>query len=283
MTEKSKFTKREWIHLIITLSIVQGFVWWVSFQFAGNSSALGYVSFAGTLISIILAVLAIGYTYGESQQQKSSSTTLANQIESLVVIKDKLEIQAEALGEIKNLKSEITRFSENFDQQFTATNSRLNSFTEKFHIIDQHRSNPSAVVVNSTIDDEEKEKIFNKMFIENEFLFHATTLILVVAFFEKRRKYEDLPFSIQFFNEIDELELDEGSKSLLAGSAFQLSLMLERFQLLRRDLNTLDDIVINYFNKIINENFDELKPEFNGQTENILKKAKESIYYKKEK
>lgn len=107
MSEKNSFSKREWILFIIILLIIEGFIFWVSFQFAGNSSALGYVSFAGTLISIILAVLAIGYTYGESQQQKNSSNTLANQIESLIQIKEKLGNQIEIIEEISNLKKDV--------------------------------------------------------------------------------------------------------------------------------------------------------------------------------
>lgn len=127
MTEKTKFTKREWIHLIITLSIIQAFIWWISFQFSGSSSALGYISFAGTLISIILAVLAIGYTYGESQQQKNSSLTLVNQIEELVKIKDDLKIQADALESMQNLKNDITTFKEEVLNHFFETKNKIES------------------------------------------------------------------------------------------------------------------------------------------------------------
>lgn len=127
MAEKNKFTKREWIHLIITLSIIQAFIWWISFQFSGSSSALGYISFAGTLISIILAVLAIGYTYGESQQQKNSSLTLVNQIEELVKIKDDLKIQADALESMQNLKNDITTFKEEVLNHFFETKNKIES------------------------------------------------------------------------------------------------------------------------------------------------------------
>lgn len=125
MSEKNKFSKREWIHLIITLSIVQAAIWFVSFVYANNSSALGYISFAGTIISIILAVLAIGYTYGESQQQKSSSQTLANQIDELVKIKDSLKIQADALEDIKMVKNTVLSFSNKVDSHFIETQKQV--------------------------------------------------------------------------------------------------------------------------------------------------------------
>ncbi|MEJ7580617.1 hypothetical protein WKI22_08775 [Acinetobacter baumannii] len=127
MSEKSKFTPREWILSIIIMLIIEAFIFWVSFQFAGNSSALGYVSFAGTLISIILAVLAIGYTYVESQQQKNSSATFATQLDSLVKIKDKLQIQAEALDNIQNLKNDITDFKAEVFDHFSETKNKIES------------------------------------------------------------------------------------------------------------------------------------------------------------
>ncbi len=127
MSEKTKFTTREWILSIIIMLIIEAFIFWVSFQFAGNSSALGYVSFAGTLISIILAVLAIGYTYVESQQQKNSSATFATQLDSLVKIKDKLQIQAEALDNIQNLKNDITDFKAEVFDHFSDTKNKIES------------------------------------------------------------------------------------------------------------------------------------------------------------
>ncbi|MHC0019154.1 hypothetical protein ACW2B4_15530, partial [Acinetobacter pittii] len=127
MSEKTKFTTREWILSIIIMLIIEAFIFWVAFQFAGNSSALGYVSFAGTLISIILAVLAIGYTYVESQQQKNSSATFATQLDSLVKIKDKLQIQAEALENIQNLKNDITDFKAEVFDHFSETKNKIES------------------------------------------------------------------------------------------------------------------------------------------------------------
>lgn len=67
-----EFSKREWVFSIVIVSLVQAFVWYSAFVNAGSGSALNFISFAGTLVSIILAVLAIGYTYGESISQKKS-------------------------------------------------------------------------------------------------------------------------------------------------------------------------------------------------------------------
>lgn len=104
------FTKREWITLLILLSIVQAFFWYAVFENSQSASALSYVSFAGTLVSIILAVLAIGYTYGESLSQKSKSDGLAEQIKTLGGLIESVKIEAEALENIQGISKELTSF-----------------------------------------------------------------------------------------------------------------------------------------------------------------------------
>lgn len=167
MSDKTKFTTREWILSIIILLIVEAFIFWVAFQFAGNSSALGYVSFAGTLISIILAMLAIGYTYGESQQQKNSSATLATQLDSLVKIKDKLQIQAQALENIQNLKKDITDFKAEVFDHFSETKNKIesnNGFIKK--LIDGGDVNNQ--LLNNIQDIDVNSKLITKIFSESE-------------------------------------------------------------------------------------------------------------------
>lgn len=78
--KKGIFSTREWVFITIILALVQAGIWYVSFIDAKSASALNYVSFAGTLISIILAVLAIGYTYGESVAEKSKKDNIEDQI-----------------------------------------------------------------------------------------------------------------------------------------------------------------------------------------------------------
>jgi len=108
--QKKPFTKREWITLIVLLSIVQAFFWYAVFENSQSTSALAYVSFAGTLVSIILAVLAIGYTYGESISQKGKSDGLAEQIKTLGSLIESVEIEAKSLEKIQVISKELTSF-----------------------------------------------------------------------------------------------------------------------------------------------------------------------------
>ncbi|WP_180031373.1 hypothetical protein [Acinetobacter sp. YH12245] len=275
MGEKSKFTKREWIHLIITLSIIQAFIWWISFQFAGNSSALGYVSFAGTLISIILAVLAIGYTYGESHQQKNSSMTLANQIEGLVEIKEDLKIQAHALQDIQALKLELRHFSTKVEDHFTSTNNALHKFTTKFDNISKVEDYSSIESQNESTS----KTLFNKLFVPNDFKLNAVGLILFVLSFENKKYHSDAPVSLRFLQNIQEFEIEDAQRGVLYGFCFHLGLTLVRLGLANRDDNFIDESVKAYFNLLLNDYFDDLEHEFEGKFKYILEYAKKSTYY----
>lgn len=108
--ERRPFTKREWVQLIITLTIVQAFFWYAVFENSQSVSALAYVSFAGTLVSIILAVLAIGYTYGESVSQKNKGDGLASQISTLGSLIESVELEAKSLEKIQDISKELSGF-----------------------------------------------------------------------------------------------------------------------------------------------------------------------------
>lgn len=124
-----KFCKREWILFIIIISLIQGFVWYSAFVHAGSGSALNFISFAGTLVSIILAVLAIGYTYGESITQKNHSDTVVNQISKLNDAIDTISSQTESFNQIKDISNTLTQYSEKVDSKFERTHQEVRSIT----------------------------------------------------------------------------------------------------------------------------------------------------------
>ncbi|MCF0265966.1 hypothetical protein KW868_16080 [Acinetobacter guillouiae] len=275
MNGNAKFSTREWILSIIILLIVEAFVFWVAFQFAGNSSALGYVSFAGTLISIILAVLAIGYTYGESQQQKNSSDTLSNQISSLVKIKEKLETQADALEDIKELKSKLTNFSANVDNHFNNTYSKLNIFTDQLKSSHSQSKTQSKEIQN----DLNKNEIYDRLFIQQDFKINVISLILFILSFEETDYYEYVPVSLEYLESLEDLDINGFDKGVLYGFSYHLGLTLLRLGYANKDTGYLDQIVIEHFNYVIDNNFETLSTEFDGRIKPLLERAKKSKFY----
>jgi len=104
---KYVFTPMEFWLLIFLLLFVAIFVGYASFKNAGNGSALNYVSFAATLISIILALVAIGYTYGESVAERSKSDRLELEISKLTHVSDTLNHQSESIGRINEVADKL--------------------------------------------------------------------------------------------------------------------------------------------------------------------------------
>lgn len=278
MNEKTKFSKREWIHLIITLSIVQAAIWFVSFVYANNSSALGYISFAGTIISIILAVLAIGYTYGESHQQKNSSLTLANQIESLVAIKDKLEIQAESLSDIKHLKNTLENFSNKVDNHFFETNDNLKKV--KLDLIGFGKpSNEDKNLSTSEVSVDDKEAIFFKMFILPNRVFIDLSLILSVLYFEKYNS--NLNDHVGFVNGIIGQDPRDVNFAFIVGSFTTTSLFLEQMDFCNFETRDIYSSVLIRFNELVNSRYINLEKQGEGLGAKILDYALTSKYFKK--
>ena len=118
---KKPYSFREWVLVTVILALVQGSVWYVAFVHAKSTSALNYVSFAGTIISIILAVLAIVYTYLDSASAKTQGDTLANQIINLGKVIETIKIEADALSQISGLKKDLLAFSATFTAGITNT------------------------------------------------------------------------------------------------------------------------------------------------------------------
>lgn len=98
--------KLVWILVTVILMIIEAFVFYVSLIHSTNTSALGYVTFAGTIVSIILAVLAIGYTYGESVINKNNSSNIQKYITELNEAVKKIQDIVEN-NDLENIKIEI--------------------------------------------------------------------------------------------------------------------------------------------------------------------------------
>lgn len=107
MTGGKSFSRREWILLVVILLLMQFIVHWLSLKYGSSVSALGYVSFAGTVVSILLGLIAIIYAFVQSFTQANSVIEIREQVEKLIAAgddiaksKDDLHLSAVELGEI---------------------------------------------------------------------------------------------------------------------------------------------------------------------------------------
>ena len=98
--------KKDIIYVAIIGIIIINACWVLAWKYSESSSALNYVSFAGTLVSIILAILAIGYTYGESIRQSSQGDGVTDSIRNLVNVTTEIK---DASKELSTLALEINK------------------------------------------------------------------------------------------------------------------------------------------------------------------------------
>ncbi|HGY5264072.1 TPA: hypothetical protein ACNU2R_003483, partial [Aeromonas salmonicida subsp. salmonicida] len=87
-----KLETREWIFVILITVLIQFIIQASAWLYGENSGALGYLSFAGTAVSIILAVLAIIYSFLQSSAQEKSSLNISTQVAKLVDVVQNIEI-----------------------------------------------------------------------------------------------------------------------------------------------------------------------------------------------
>lgn len=181
---KRKWDERDWWFFISLISLLQACIWFLSYHYGTGSSALGYISFAGTLISIILAVLAIGYTYGESLQQKNTSTALATQIQDLMDIKERLGNQVDVLEHIADLKTDINSIK----------SETINSFGRLVSLLD--------------MDSEQKDSTDTKfMFINKITIVTISQFLIIMHIYDKNKFSNNREFGkyvLKYYEDIHE-------------------------------------------------------------------------------
>lgn len=109
---------REWLYIVFIVILLQFIVQAAAWLYGGNSGALGYISFAGTIISIILAVLAIVYSYVQSISQQSSAERISSQVDKLIGITDKIDSSKQGLNDtIAHLTNVSSKIDESINYQ----------------------------------------------------------------------------------------------------------------------------------------------------------------------
>jgi len=137
----SPLSTREWLFVILIVVGLQFFLHSISERYGSSASALGYVSFAGTIVSILLGLIAIIYSFVQSISQTSSVVEIRRQVdtliaaaESIVDSRDKIKESAEEIGRVSSDLSE--RIEEN-TAHIRSTNEGLNKILTGGNIKDK--------------------------------------------------------------------------------------------------------------------------------------------------
>jgi len=84
------FSRREWLMCIGVIVLVEA--WWLntSYAFHTEKTIIDYISFASTIASLLLAVIAIVYGFYQSDGQQKSSAAIAAQLSTMHTIQGHL-------------------------------------------------------------------------------------------------------------------------------------------------------------------------------------------------
>lgn len=92
------FSNREWLLLIAILLMLEAWILNVSYAFHGEQSVINYVSFASTIASLLLAVIAIIYGYFQADGQQKSATAIASQIDVMRSVQKDLNSSSSSIS-----------------------------------------------------------------------------------------------------------------------------------------------------------------------------------------
>ncbi|MEX2411337.1 MAG: hypothetical protein WD607_08215 [Candidatus Paceibacterota bacterium] len=103
------FTKREWVFMIVIIITIQFLIQFTAWIYSEDGSIISYISFTGTIVSIILALLAIIYAFVQTLTQQNSSQKLNSQIDQLVGVVKNIESSESGLNDLLDHTLNISR------------------------------------------------------------------------------------------------------------------------------------------------------------------------------
>ncbi|WP_323814985.1 hypothetical protein [Cellvibrio sp. NN19] len=106
-----KMKTREWLFTIAIIILIQFIVQVGALIYSSDNNVLNYISFAGTIISIILATIAIVYSFVQTISQQSASSNISNQVDKLMSIVGQIDsskkILVDSLEHLNNVSQKL--------------------------------------------------------------------------------------------------------------------------------------------------------------------------------
>lgn len=112
---KRDFSRREWLMIIAIVMMVEYWILSLSYEFRGSSTVVNFVSFAAAITSLLLAVIAIIFSFLQSDAQQNATTAMIGQIDSLRSVATSLDVSgsniATQASEIGNAADQLQQLS----------------------------------------------------------------------------------------------------------------------------------------------------------------------------
>jgi uncharacterized membrane protein YciS (DUF1049 family) len=125
--------------IIILVAII---VFLITHKYGSDNEIVSHVGFAGTLISIILAVIAIIYTFYQSSMYQSSTMKLDQSAEKIKELTNKIELNINTLsedvksvGELRNVVKTFEHSVDNFNEMASSINTGVVMVNRKIDVL----------------------------------------------------------------------------------------------------------------------------------------------------
>lgn len=103
-----KFSRREWLLIIIVFCMAEYWLISSSFTFKNSQLVVNYVTFAAAISSIVLAIIAIMLSLMQSVNQSAINNQISSHVDSLEGLTSKLIEYSDNIGENAKIISGIT-------------------------------------------------------------------------------------------------------------------------------------------------------------------------------
>lgn len=85
------FSRREWLMIIAILLMIESWILNISYSFHTDQGVINYISFASTIASLLLAILAIIYGFYQADGQKKSTSVIETQLGMMGTLQDSVK------------------------------------------------------------------------------------------------------------------------------------------------------------------------------------------------
>lgn len=262
--------KRDFFYIVGFLVIVIIFI--ISGRLSDNTNVIDYVGFAGTIVSILLAVIAIIYSFYQSSTYENSTQKLDTTANKIEKITNDLSEVAEISGNIKYLKDTVDKINN------IVTNIEANLYEE----INQKPKNDVPFSSNTTNFDTQFN--YDKEYFEKVAGNLTVLASIVMVWLQKSYKLK-VPFNIKdctsYFIKDIMLEKENTVRFIgIENSIIGLLIAYEHLTFYKLNKLNESEFEVEFFDKILAEVIEE------GETNmNLLYKHFEDIekHLKKEK
>lgn len=271
MNTGNAFKRREWIMLIILLGIIEFLIFYLSYLYDDNGNILNFISLAGTVVSILLALLAIIYSYYQNFIQQMSSSTISSQLTTLH------DVSTNIKQNTNNLSTVIEKFEE-LETKMNDTFVNISELNNKSDMINMKIDN---MLFKPSITEEDSPKEDSPISERIEYLVNAANLVLYISFMWLYvNDGKEISF-VDIVNDLNKLidrvtESDYTYKQAFCGACSAALISLDSFGLLKGSFKAKSNFELNkdFKEKIYNTFFSKDFSETDSNIVNIVNEIK---------